>query len=491
MSSLLLPPPIVHVFEREGKVWIGYSYPDCLRMVTAYDVMVAVTVSDEGELISPLHYSWDLCQPEWHSQWACATDISSDIPTAYGKVRVRFEDGLWSDWSAIHFAHIGQALLPDPPPIVEIFTKAGYVWVRYSYPDSPGIIGYSVNAGLDLTEDDEIISSRDPYEWTLNGPPEHNSSWSCATNIAVSSIPPGTAVHAQVRIQLATERWSRWSPVVTLQFDQLSLAVVEGEKRLLLPTPTADSPPYVPVETLCRVMLTDGSWMDYVPNPKSILMILAGCNGNAQRLHELGYHTTALYDRAYDHYPLNWTSEDFLDRPIRQNADSPPYDHATFADDFILPAIRELVAQGNGPAVVLAGSRGGQVTICRLWRMWHGPSIVLNGGCGIKSAPPQGTPLGLLTQGQDFFPTKDLSYTQHIFRRWPGDVVLYHHEADDHSVRSYNHAIELVLSMVLDVPRTPELALERIYTCLQGPALEGQIYIKPKGIGTSFESIWY
>jgi hypothetical protein len=243
-------------------------------------------------------------------------------------------------------------------------------------------------------------------------------------------------------------------------------------------------------------MQQDGTWLEYTPNTKSVLMIAAGCNGNVERLKELGYDTTVLYDGAYDNYPHNWSQADFLERPFRQHGcdaqRAPPFDLASFADDIVLPAIRELVAQGNGPAVVLTGSRGGQVTICRLWRMWHGPSVVLNGGCscGIKIAPPQGFPLGLLTQGQDFFPTKDLSYTQRVFSQWPGDVILYHHEFDDHSVRSYNHAIELVLSMVLNVPLTPVSALERVCTCLQGPAQEAQVFIKPKGSGQIFDSIW-
>jgi hypothetical protein len=240
-------------------------------------------------------------------------------------------------------------------------------------------------------------------------------------------------------------------------------------------------------------MQPDGhTWIEYIPNPKSVLIIAAGFNGNATRLHELGYYTTTLYDEAYDRYPAGWSTgrQGFLDRPLRADAAAPPHDLASFADDVILPTIRELVANGIGPAAVITGSRGGQVTICRLWRMWQGPSVVLNGGCGVESAPPQGVPLALLTQGQDFFPSKSLTYTKRLFSAWPGEVFVYHHEADDHSVRTYNDAIESVMSIVLNIPRTREDALDRIYACLHGPAQDGHVLFKAKGLDEPFDVVW-
>jgi len=480
------PPPIVHIYAREGKIWVGYSYPECARMVAAYEVRAAAAVSNEGDLIDPLRYVWGLSSPERNSQWACSTEISSsDIDVAYGQVRIRFEDGQWSTWSAVQAAQLGRPVLPSPPPIVEAFPKSSHVWVRYSYPSSPGIVGYSVRAGLELSAEGEIICPSSSSEWTLNGPPEINSSWSCATSIELTSIPQDAPVYVQARVKVAGGIWSAWSPSVASVLAQPMIP--EG---LSSPIPHLDiRPPPAPAQSLCRLMQPNGTWIEYIPDPKSVLIIAAGFNGNAARLQELGYHTTVLYDEHYDKYPDNWRMghKDYLARPLRLDPAAPPHDHASFADDVILPMLYELVANGIGPAVVMAGSRGGQVTICRLWNMWHGPSIVLNGGCGIETAPPEGVPLGLLTQGRDFFPTKSLSYTQRLFSAWPGEVVVYHHDEDDHSVRTYNDAIELVLSIVQDIPLTRQEAHNRIRASLRGPALEGQVLLKQKGIGEGFD----
>ena len=72
------------------------------------------------------------------------------------------------------------------------------------------------------------------------------------------------------------------------------------------------------------------------------------------------------------------------------------------ADDCFLPLIHQLIEQGNGPAAVVTGSRGGQITVVRLWATgWRGPTVVLNGGClPVRDARtgnlPDGVPLGLI-----------------------------------------------------------------------------------------------
>ncbi len=399
------PAPLVHVFERGGRVWVSYSYVSSTRVVVAYEVMAAAAVSEEGTLQSPSRHSWILCDPNNSSgvsQWSCSTALSaSGVSTAYGQARVRFADGTWSKWSAIHAAHLLDPQASSPPPAL------------------------------------------------------------------VPAPPPSISLPQTQISQGATERDA-----------PISLSTQIDTTKILPPAPAQTA--------RCRFMQPDGSWIDYIPNPKSVLIIAAGFNGNAERLHELGYLTTILYDEDYDRYPSNWAAEGFLHRPLNQPAASLSRDLASFADNVVLPTIRELAARGNGPSLVFAGSRGGQVTINRLWRMWHGPSIVLNGGCGIKTAPPQGIPLGLLTQGQDFFSSKDISYTQRLFSSWPGEVIVYHHEADDHSVRSYNYAIGLIMSMVLNVPQTLDGAAERLRTCLWGRALEGRLLMKQKGAGRDF-----
>ena len=79
----------------------------------------------------------------------------------------------------------------------------------------------------------------------------------------------------------------------------------------------------------------------------------------------------------------------------------------------VLPRIQALVAAGMGPTAVVTGSRGGQVTIVKLWEFWRGPSVVLNGADHrMARAPPPGVDLGLMCAGQDFFDTRDPDLVQ-------------------------------------------------------------------------------
>jgi hypothetical protein len=492
-----LAPPIVHLFIKQGKVWVGFSYPDCSSRLAGYEVRAGITLNGNGELIVSSYHSWKLSNPQRNYSWSCATEISTHSgAAAYGQVRVHVENELFSPWSSIgciqmcgtidsqHDALMSPKSLPDPPPIVEVFPRAGFVWVKYSYSNSPGIIGYAVRAGLELNDSAEIIGPPGPLQWTLYGPPEHNSTWSCSTQLRIDMLPEQALIYAQARVQLANGDWSSWSPLISSwftnpnsnRFVDASASIIDASSEI------AQAP------SQCLVLDSDGCWQGYEPDSKSILIIAAGFNGNAERLHYLGYDTTIVYDKNYDSYPCR--SEDFINRPICSNTDMLPKDLASMADYIVLPVIHKLISVGKGPAMIITGSRGGQVTICRLWRFWRGPSIVLNGGCVIGSAPPQGVTLGLLTQGRDFFETKSISYVQNKFSRWPSEVVHYHHEEDDHSVRSYNDIIGLVISMVLDIPRTKNAAVERLYHCSHGATMEGKLSIKPRGAGTDFIPIW-
>merc|ERR1711990_1272172 len=103
-------------------------------------------------------------------------------------------------------------------------------------------------------------------------------------------------------------------------------------------------------------------------------------------LKEAGYDVTCLWDASYDKNPCN--------RKFRDNAGNlrgvGPMDitknkrknNATVADDLVLPTMRNLIAQGRGPAVVLAGSRGGMYTLPRLWDLgWRGAAVCVSAGC--------------------------------------------------------------------------------------------------------------
>merc|ERR1712039_731222 len=82
--------------------------------------------------------------------------------------------------------------------------------------------------------------------------------------------------------------------------------------------------------------------------------------------------------------------------------------HMSLADDLVMPAIQQLIAQGRGPSVVVAGSRGGQCTLPRLWALgWRGAAVCINAGVAQSSSShqvPAGVHLALITGGKDFFP---------------------------------------------------------------------------------------
>merc|ERR1711959_134693 len=78
--------------------------------------------------------------------------------------------------------------------------------------------------------------------------------------------------------------------------------------------------------------------------------------------------------------------------------------HSTLADNIVVPLLEELVAEGRGPAVILAGSRGGQCTLPRLWELgWCGAAVCVNAGCTKLGRLPWGCSLSLITGAHDFF----------------------------------------------------------------------------------------
>jgi len=168
-----------------------------------------------------------------------------------------------------------------------------------------------------------------------------------------------------------------------------------------------------------------------------------------QGLAHTGYEIIPVYAEEYDVapegsksnylYPPGWkTGKPDLKFNNGKNL-------ATLADEVILPAIAKLVAEGNGPAAIIAGSRGGQVTVPRLWACgWHGPTLVINGGCATTSVIPGGpVRLVLLTGGKDFFSTKDPEVTATRLRKADPSrpVFLYHNPVEPHMPRQLGNGV--------------------------------------------------
>lgn len=159
----------------------------------------------------------------------------------------------------------------------------------------------------------------------------------------------------------------------------------------------------------------------YTPAEKSVLVIAAGApwvwdappqdeqsvppvQWSPEALEDAGYDVTVIWDAEYDRYPKGWRKWRAGGGPKPNLEPHGEKNHMTLADDLVVPKLRELVAEGRGPAVIIAGSRGGQCTLPRLWDLgWRGGSVCVNAGCSTLGKVPRGCKLCLVTGGFDFF----------------------------------------------------------------------------------------
>jgi hypothetical protein len=142
----------------------------------------------------------------------------------------------------------------------------------------------------------------------------------------------------------------------------------------------------------------------YQPSPRTVVVIGPGGGwGVNQKAYEhamrSGWNLVCVQTRPdYDAYPDNWTKG--------VNADITSHggkNHITFADHFVLPKIKELIAKGEGPAAVICGSRGSHCILPRLWALgWKGPTLCINAGVVNNQVRIPGFPcrLILMTMGE-------------------------------------------------------------------------------------------
>ena len=71
----------------------------------------------------------------------------------------------------------------------------------------------------------------------------------------------------------------------------------------------------------------------------------------------------------YDKYPLLWENNSFVEaRGKHLGGIAELVEHKIYIEKVI-------------PSIIIAGSRGGQVTIGKIWeRIWRGPTIIINAG---------------------------------------------------------------------------------------------------------------
>lgn len=95
-----------------------------------------------------------------------------------------------------------------------------------------------------------------------------------------------------------------------------------------------------------------------------------------------------------DVYPKRWRNNDDV------SAEGPIVDLATQAQYF-----QQRMDEFGAPKVVVCGSRGGQVTVGKVWKtMWRGPTIIINAGVlqTVQEIPKEVTPY-FVTFGKDYF----------------------------------------------------------------------------------------
>ena len=120
----------------------------------------------------------------------------------------------------------------------------------------------------------------------------------------------------------------------------------------------------------------NNSWRLKTPNKKLIFVIVPGAgtfkNKNEyERLKKI--YNLVYFGRSggeYDKYPDNWNTNILVQEKGKH-----------------LGGIAELIYQyindnNQIPLAIICGSRGGQVTIGKVWsNIWRGPSIIINAGC--------------------------------------------------------------------------------------------------------------
>lgn len=206
-----------------------------------------------------------------------------------------------------------------------------------------------------------------------------------------------------------------------------------------------------PAATPAQVPLTwirasaDCAWERYTPNPKVVAVIApgAGMKKHAYLYKDLerqGYQLVPIFDDAYDHYPpgtdvLASLGVKGLRMPdLRFNRAK---NLATFVEDVVHPKIVELISEGRGPAVVIAASRGGIISLPKLWACgWQGPSVVGNAGFVGTASVPSAVPCVMMTAGWDCFLTRNPEATAAALQKEDPatPVLLYHDPREDHDL---------------------------------------------------------
>jgi len=217
------------------------------------------------------------------------------------------------------------------------------------------------------------------------------------------------------------------------------------------------APPVIDISSDAPLMLKG---QPYKPAPRSVIVVGPGGGTRMNQpaydgLRAAGWDLTIIhapeYDRSPNHpdflYPPGWeTGKPDMSFNGGQNL-------ASLADKVVIPQIEQLIQAGRGPAAIIFGSRGGQVTLPRVWALgWRGPVVCINGGC-VKPAQIPGAPvrLILITGGGDFFETKDPGATKSLLKKEDArqPILLYHEPKDGHMPATFGDVVGPLLEIAV------------------------------------------
>jgi hypothetical protein len=152
---------------------------------------------------------------------------------------------------------------------------------------------------------------------------------------------------------------------------------------------------------MIKLSINSSYWVEYPSNTNTIFVIKPGA---CTKYNELAYKTLeskynvvyfAESRGEYDHYPDNWQ--------INKNVDT----HGKHLGGIVQLMKKYIIEQQNYPYLIIVGSRGGQVTLGKIWEtLWKGPSIIINAGCltTYTQIPKEVIPI-FITMGNDYFTT--------------------------------------------------------------------------------------
>jgi len=224
------------------------------------------------------------------------------------------------------------------------------------------------------------------------------------------------------------------------------------------------------------------------------------CTGCARRP---GAHSSRCHPFISYHADQATNMENWEIGPSAWNLDE--QNLASFGTDIVLPKIKEMIRRGRGPSAVVCGSRGGDVTIIKVWEAWRGPTVMINASplrCGIVLnhedtwyQVPEEVPLYLAAGGNDWyfwtgnvqcyssFVPRDAERLRLLDSLAPvplhlgaSSVFLYFHPTDRHSLASLAHSPDLLCAFLAFAARRDLQDLQPLGQCLPHFAEEAEVW---------------